>query len=123
MPPPFHLSLGVESLTDAVDFFTTVLPGVISHRDPSGYVNVDLSGARITFKETRETVAAPPEFHFGINVGMEEFGKIEERVRERRPECVLSRPRTVDGGTPMERRKMYLSAPGGYVVEIKGYPA
>ena len=122
MPPSFHLALGVPSLEEAVDFFTNVLPGVVSHRDSSGYVNVDLSGARITFKETPEMVTPPPEFHFGVNLEMNDFAEIEERVRARRPESIVSPPRTVDAGTPMERRKMYVAA-CGYTVEIKGYPA
>jgi hypothetical protein len=30
-------------------------------------------------------------------------------------------PKTVDAGTAMERRKMYVKCPTGYLFEIKGY--
>ena len=36
-------------------------------------------------------------------------------------EGILSEPKVVEEGTAMERRKMYVKCPTGYIFEIKGY--
>lgn len=121
MHPQLHLSLGVASLEESIDFFTRLLGASVSHRDPSGYVNVDLCGAQITLKQTTAPLIAPPEFHFGVNMSLEQFDEIAERILADARVRVIATPRVVDEGTAMERKKMYVRCPSGYVVELKGY--
>ena len=113
--PPFHLSIGVPSLDESVDFFVNVLGAVVQRRDPSGYVNLDVPGCRITLKQSAE------EFHYGINVDGERFDEIWKEAAQ--SGSVVTPPTVVDAGTPMERRKMYLRSPAGHLIEIKSYPA
>ena len=122
MLPQFHLSLGVASLGDSTDFFTRILPGAVTHRDSSGYVNIDLWGTQITLKETDARVASTPEFHFGVNLPMTEFERLAERILASGYAGIVAAPILVDAGTPMERRKMYLQCPTGYLIELKGLP-
>jgi extradiol dioxygenase family protein len=120
MQPSFHLSLNVGSLEESSAFFTELLGGTVSHKDPGGYVNIDLYGTQITL-----TAGAVPQglqgFHFGINLGIADFDAIAARIMESGYRDVLSAPQIVDANTPLERKKMYLRCPAGYRVELKGY--
>lgn len=121
MSTQIHLSLGVTSLEESVDFYTRVLGCTVTHRDPGGYVNVDLRGAQITLKETAAPIQPPAEFHFGVNLSLEEFDELAESIVASGYGGVVARPQVIDAGTPMERKKMYVRCPSGYLVEIKGY--
>ena len=61
-----------------------------------------------------------PEFHFGFNTSRDHFEKIAKTITEENPELIKMAPKTIDAGTAMERRKMYLNSPSGYLIEIKG---
>ena len=121
MGTPFHLSLGVNSLEDSVNFFVDILEAKIEHRDPSGYVNIDFFGNQITLKQNSSIKPNLPDFHFGVNLSLSEFQRLSEKVLENGMRFVTVKPETWDAGTPMERTKMYLKCPTGYLVEIKGY--
>lgn len=112
MTPSFHLSLPVRSVEESVEFYTRVLQATVTHRDPGGYVNLDFHGTQLTL-HPGEPVALPRDFHFGVNLGIEEF----ERLTSTLGVAVT----VAEAGTPMERRKAYLRCPSGYVVEVKGY--
>ncbi|MCB0356819.1 MAG: hypothetical protein KDD40_07415 [Bdellovibrionales bacterium] len=54
-------------------------------------------------------------------MSLKEFDDLSEKVMAKAPDRVYMKPKVVDGGTPMERKKMYLKCPTGYLVELKGY--
>ena len=112
MTPSFHLSLPVRSIDESVDFYTRVLGARVTHRDPSGYVNLDFYGTQITLHQG-DPVPLPRDFHFGVNLGIEEF--------ERLADTLDTEVKVTDAGTALERKKLYVRCPNGYVVEIKGY--
>lgn len=121
MEPEFHLSLDVPSLQPSLEFFTDVLSAKVRHRDPSGYVNLELARVQLTLKETPAAHRQAEAFHFGINVDVETFEAITARVRAHAPQALIGEPRIVDAGTPRERRKLHLRCPAGYLVEVKGF--
>lgn len=118
--PAFHLSLGVRSLDASVDFYVRLLNATVAHRDPSGYVNLELFGAQLTLQQAAET-AIPADFHFGFNLTMDEFERLAEHILGSGYQDVPMTPKVVDAGTPLERKKMYLRCPSGYLIELKGY--
>lgn len=120
MTPAFHLSLGVQSLDASVEFYVRVLNAVVAHRDPSGYVNLELFGAQITLQQTAET-ATPADFHFGFNLAMHDFERLAEQILASGYQDVAMKPTVVDAGTPLERKKMYVRCPSGYLIELKGH--
>jgi extradiol dioxygenase family protein len=121
MLPSFHLSLGVKSIEPTVAFFVEVLGAKVEHRDPSGYVNIDLYGSQITLKHSPGISPELPDFHFGINLSLVEFDRLAEGILARGRKFVTMEPEVWDAGTPLERKKMYLKDPTGYVIELKGY--
>lgn len=110
----FHLSLTVPDVEASIEFFTNTLGATVTHRDPSGYVNVDFFGTQLTLARGDAAAARAERFHFGVNLPMPTFEAIAERLRVK--------PQTVDAGTPLERRKLYVRCPAGYVIELKGLP-
>jgi extradiol dioxygenase family protein len=121
MKPSFHLSVGVHSIDESVQFFESLLGAKVLHRDPSGYVNIDLYGSQITLKHNADLIPNLPDFHFGVNLSLEEFERISKRALEVGRKYVAMEPEVWDAGTPLERKKMYLKCPTGYTVELKGY--
>jgi extradiol dioxygenase family protein len=121
MLPSFHLSIGVRSIEKSVDFFTSLLGAKVLHRDPSGYVNIDFFGSQITLKHNIDAAPTLPDFHFGANLSLSEFDLLAKRVLETGRKHVAMEPEVWDAGTAMERKKMYLKCPTGYLVELKGY--
>jgi extradiol dioxygenase family protein len=117
----FHLSIGVRLIEESVRFFTEVMNGTVSHRDPSGYVNIDLFGNEITLKPNKDLDPHLVDFHFGINLGLGDFDKLTTHIMEKHRNFVVMVPKTVDAGTALERKKMYLKCPTGYQIELKGY--
>jgi extradiol dioxygenase family protein len=117
----FHLSIGVRSIKESVSFFVNTLKATIIHKDPSGYVNIDLFGSQITLKENSTINPQLPDFHFGFNLNLKEFDELSEFILDKNPSAVVARPQVVDANTPLERKKMYLKCPTGYLVELKGY--
>lgn len=118
--PSFHLSLPVPSVSESVEFFTEVLGATVAHRSPAGYVNVEWYGVQITLSE-----GALPEklasLHFGVNLDLDTFKSVSQRILSKPVVNIVSPPQVVDGGTEMERQKMYVRCPAGYLIEIKGY--
>lgn len=119
MTTAFHLSLPVPDVEASVAFFTGVLGGTVMHRNAAGYVNVDLFGTQLTLARGDPSVAGISGFHFGWNLDAARFDAIAERLQASAPAAVVAPPRTVDAGTSLERRKMYVRCPGGYLIELK----
>jgi uncharacterized protein len=112
MTPSFHLSLPVRSVEESVDFYTRVLHATVTHRDPSGYVNLDFYGTQLTLHQGTPVVL-PRDFHFGVNLPLDDFARLAATLD--------AEVKVVDAGTELERRKVYVRCPSGYVVEVKGY--
>ncbi|HYK01935.1 MAG TPA: VOC family protein [Thermoanaerobaculia bacterium] len=117
--PAFHLSLAVHSLDQSVDFYVRVLNATVAHRDPGGYVNLELFGAQLTLQPVAEA-AIPTDFHFGFNLAMDDFERLAENILASGYDVAMQ-PKVVDAGTPLERKKMYVRCPSGYLIELKGY--
>lgn len=120
MKPHFHLSIAVRSVAESTDFFVQTLQASVQHRDPTGYVNVDVHGTELTLKESPHAAPEREHFHFGINVSWDDFDALAAAIARQVPANIVAEPRVVDPGTPLERKKMYLKCPTGYVIEIKG---
>ena len=122
MIKPFHLSIGVQSLDDSIEFFEKVLLSELTHRDPEDiYVNIDFFGNQITLKPIPDMNPSMKELHFGINLSLEEFDEVWNHVDLINYKGLVSKPKIVDESTNIERRKFYLKCPTGYLFEIKGY--
>lgn len=121
MSATFHLSIGVQSLEASLDFFVRVLKCTILHQDPTGYVNIDFYGSQITLKENGKNVPELQDFHFGMNTDLDEFDRLVKNIRETDPSCMLMEPQWMDRNTPLERKKVFLKCPTGYLIEFKGY--
>jgi extradiol dioxygenase family protein len=103
-----------------VKFFTAVLNGKVTHNEPA-YVNLELFGHQTTLKPNETISPDLPDFHFGFKMSLKEFDRIAGGVTTKFAEHIHMKPRVVDAGTPMERKKMYLKCPTGYLAELKGY--
>lgn len=123
MNMPFHLSLPVHSLEESVGFFERALEAVVSHRDASGYVNLDVPGCRLTLHENPGAVVDMPGLHFGINLGLDAFLVRAALLQSLLPHAIVAPVQVRDAGTPQERRKLLLRCPSGYLIEIKGSSA
>lgn len=121
MNAPFHLSIGVNSIEDSVTFFENILTSKVLHRDPSGYVNIDFFGSQVTLKSIPNIKPELEELHFGVNLSLIEFDKLAKKILTSEYKNIIMEPTVVDAGTPMERKKMYVKCPTGYLFEIKGY--
>jgi extradiol dioxygenase family protein len=62
-----------------------------------------------------------PDLHFGFNLTLKDFDELAATITKHNSPHVAAPPKVVDAGTPMERKKMYLKSPSGYLVEMKGY--
>jgi extradiol dioxygenase family protein len=118
--PSFHLSLPVPDVDRSVEFFE-LLGGTVVHRDPSGYVNLDLCGVQVTLGTGRAPTG--DGLHFGVNVAAAQFDAIAARLLSSELAKVVKEPHVVDAGTPLERRKLYVRCPAGYLIELKGLGA
>ena len=121
MTPSFHLSIGVKSIEESVDFFTKILKAKVLHRDASGYVNIDFFGSQITLKQNADIVPQLPDFHFGVSLSFDEFDSLTRDILKNGRQFISMEPEVWDSGTELERKKMYLKCPTGYLVELKGY--
>ncbi|MGE0634774.1 MAG: hypothetical protein AB7O96_20345 [Pseudobdellovibrionaceae bacterium] len=121
MLPNFHLSIEVKSIEESIVFFTRVLKAEVIHRDSSGYVNIDWFGSQITLAENGDMGCASPNLHFGVNLTLRNFDELFQNIMREGKEFVHMEPEIRDKGSSIERKKMFLKCPTGYLVEIKGY--
>ena len=118
---PFHLSLGVKSTGESAHFFEQVLGAKVTHRDVTGYININFYGHQITLKENLTINPDELDLHFGINLPLEEFRSLVQAISDQHSESILAPLSVVDAGTEMERQKLILKCPSGYLIELKGY--
>ena len=114
----FHLSLPVPHVDRSAEFFE-VLGGTVTHRDASGYVNLDVAGVQLTL--TPGEVVESAGLHFGLNLDRADFDAIAGRLAGSTLAEIVAPPHVVDENTPLERTKMYVRCPAGYLIELKGY--
>ncbi|MDQ3282694.1 MAG: hypothetical protein M3Q69_14930 [Acidobacteriota bacterium] len=122
MTPVFHLSLPVRSVDESVAFFADLLGATVTHRDASGYVNLEWFGTQLTLAAGVD-LPISGELHFGINVNLETFERMATAFAASAPNAIAMQPKVVDAGTPRERRKMYVRCPSGYLIELKAFAA
>jgi extradiol dioxygenase family protein len=120
MDPTFHLSIGVNSISEETNFFSAVLSAKVTHSE-SSYTNLDVLGVQITLKPIPGITPDLPELHFGFNLSLEKFNEVAASILKYHSRYVAASPTVVDANTVMERKKMYLKSPTGYLVELKGY--
>ena len=120
MPVSFHLSIGVRSIAESKKFFAEVLGATLTHEEAT-YVSYDLYGSQISLKPNPSIDPFLPDFHFGINLSFEVFEQLSEKICRDYPEVIKIPPHVVDADTPLERKKMYLNSPTGYLVELKAF--
>jgi extradiol dioxygenase family protein len=121
MTQEFHLSIGGKSIEASVDFFVRVMQGSVLHRDPSGYVNIDLFGSQITLKHNEDVSPSLPDFHCGMNLDLAKSDRLAKHILESGYDDIVMKHKVVDPGTQLELKKMYLNCPTGYLIELKGY--
>ena len=119
MDNQFHLSIGVKSLTETLDFYCQVLNAKVTYR--GDYANISLYGHQITLKEAPEIEVALPHLHFGINLPLDEFHQLAAYIENNHKHWMVSDIHQLDAGSAMARHKFYLRCPSGYLIELKGY--
>ena len=117
----FHLSIGVKSLEASKKFYCDVLGAEITYE--GDYINLDLYGTQITLKNNANINVDLPDLHFGVNLPLDEFEKLEKKITNNHSNWIHTPAHILDKGTEMERHKLYLTCPSGYLIEIKGYGA
>jgi len=115
----FHLSIGVKSLKESKEFYRDVIGADITYE--GDYINIDFYGTQITLKDNPEINVDLPDLHFGVNLPLDKFKKLENNISMNHSKWIHTPIHIVDKGTEMERQKMYLNCPSGYLIEIKGY--
>ena len=87
------------------------------------YTTLDLYGTQITLRENSKINVDLPDFHFGINLPLDEFEKLKKKITNNHSNWIHTPTYTVEKGANMERQKLYLTCPSGYLIEIKGFRA
>ena len=112
----------MRSIDDSVKFFEDVLKSKVVHRDPGGsYVNIDFFGNQVSLKPIADIDPVMRELHFGVNLDLQEFEQLSKHILASGYEGILAEPKIVDKNSDIERQKMYVKCPTGYIFEIKGY--
>ena len=119
MTGKFHLAIGVKSLKESKEFYRDVVGADITYE--GDYINIDFYGTQITLKDNSEISVDLPDFHFGVNLPLDKFKKLENNISMNHSKWIHTPIHIVDKGTEMERQKMYLNCPSGYLIKIKGY--
>lgn len=115
----FHLSIGVKDLDASKEFYRDVLGAEITHEGE--YINLDLYGTQITLKNNPNINVDLPDLHFGVNLSLATFTDLAKKISQEHAQWVHAPLHIVDEGTEMERQKIYLKCPSGYLIELKGY--
>lgn len=115
--PIFHLSFPVESLDEAMAFYTERLGGVPGRRE-HGWADVALFGAQITLRHQPAEVLEPMprSRHFGATLAWSEWESIAGRLTD-----FVEGSRIDHAGTDREQAKAMVADPSGNLIEIKAY--
>jgi extradiol dioxygenase family protein len=120
--PILHLSLAVDDLEAARDFYVDVL-GCVPGRTRPGWIDVWFYGMQVTLHAEPSQVLGPGERqvrHFGVTLDRADLEALLERLRTR-PVRWLRVPTTDDRGTDHEQTKAMIADPSGNAIELKTY--
>jgi uncharacterized protein len=118
----FHLSIPVDDLVQAKDFYINVLPG-ISGRETDSWADALLWGHQITLQLRPDEVLPLEEQgkrHFGFVLEWESWESARDKLIDMGVNF-LSKPEVLLAGTSEEQAKMYLSDPSNNIIELKTY--
>ena len=118
MTEKFHLSIGVKSLKESTEFYRDVFGIDVTYE--GDYINIDFYGTQLTLKDNSEINGDLPDFHFGVNLPFDKFKKLQNNISMNHSKWIYTPTHIIDKGTEMERQKIYLNCPSGYLIEIKG---
>jgi extradiol dioxygenase family protein len=122
MEPILHLSLPVEDLAIAQEFYVTVLGCRLGRTGPGG-ADVWFYGLQLTLQHRPDEVLSEDQRgvrHFGVTLGRDALADLLSRL-DAHPITWLERVHTDYAGTPKEQTKAKLVDPSGNVIEIKSY--
>ena len=131
MEPLFHLSIPVDDLERAKQFYLNTL-GCTIGRESSGRFDINFFGHHIVAHFSKEEAnqdlgtipsdgAISPLRHFGVVLELDAWHEMKLRLDTANVDWVL-RPRTSFIGKPAEQSIMQCSDGVGNVVEFKGQP-
>ncbi len=125
--PPFHLAFPVHDLAAARAFYGGVL-GCPEGRSSEGWIDFDLHGHQIVAHLDPAARAQGssnpvdghdvPVPHFGLVLGMAEWGVLADRLRAAGTRFVIE-PCVRFAGEPGEQATMFLLDPSGNAIEFK----
>lgn len=118
----FHLSIPVEDLAQAKDFYFNVLSGAPG-RETHSWADVLLWGHQITL-QLRPDEVHPLEQqgkrHFGFVLEWENWESLRDKLVGMGVDF-LTEPELLLAGTPEEQAKMYVADPSNNIIELKTY--
>lgn len=122
MEPILHLSLPVEDLAKAQEFYVTVLGCRLGRTGPEG-ADVWFYGLQLTLQHRPDEVLPENQRgvrHFGVTLARDALADLLSRL-DAHPITWLERVHTDYAVTPKEQTKAKLVDPSGNAIEIKSY--
>lgn len=122
--PPFHLSITVDDLTSARDFYARTL-GAEVVAETADWVVFDFFGHKLTVNlEAGEGAERSPNIalrHFGVLLGVEAFRDINARLL-RDEARIVSPAQLHDAGTARAQWVLFVQDPSGNGLEFNAFP-
>lgn len=115
--PIFHLSVPVNDLDEAIDFYRRMLGGKLGRREES-WADIALFGAQLTLQcaPTDVTPDMPRTRHCGATLGWAEWQELVQALTD-----FVEPPQVKFAGTEREQAKCMIADPSGNLIEIKAY--
>ncbi|MEO0688984.1 MAG: VOC family protein [Pseudomonadota bacterium] len=126
--PPFHLAFPVDDLEAARRFYGELL-GCAEGRSSNEWIDFDFHGHQIVAhlsEEAGDRAANEvdgehvPVPHFGLVLGMHEWRKLADRLKDAGTDFVIE-PTIRFAGKPGEQATMFLRDPAGNALEFKAF--
>jgi len=126
--PPFHLAFPVIDLADARRFYGDLL-GCPEGRSSVEWVDFDFFGHQIVAHRSEEITLsgsnrvdgdAVPVRHFGVVLGMTEWHRIAQRLKDRGARFIIE-PHVRFAGQPGEQATLFVLDPSGNALEFKAF--
>ena len=126
--PPFHLAFPVTDLADARRFYGDLL-GCPEGRSSDEWVDFDFYGHQIVAHRSRQVTAsgsnqvdgdAVPVRHFGVVLGMAEWQRLAQRLKNAGARFVIE-PHVRFAGQPGEQATLFVLDPSGNALEFKAF--
>ena len=126
--PPFHLAFPVNDLADARRFYGDLL-GCAEGRSSEEWVDFDFFGHQIVAHRSEEITSsgsnpvdgdAVPVRHFGVVLGMAEWHRIAQRLKDSGARFIIE-PHVRFAGQPGEQATLFVLDPSGNALESKAF--